>query len=269
MLRGTNLNKRDVAYHSYAMGLWTDVRGTGDPLLVLLHGLNATAAVWEPLDAVVASSWPGRRLLIDLPGHGRSDPLPDYSFGVVAAEVANAIGPISAPVVVVGHSMGAVVALALASGWFGVPIAQVLAVGVKLEWSADDLEAVARARERPVKWYDSREEAEERFLRLAGIESVAASDPSLLAGGVRTADGRFRVAADPRASSIGGPPMRSLMAAAAAPVRLARGERDGMVTVDQLRRFDPQAVDISGAGHNAHIENPSGFARLMPTGGDA
>src|SRR3954469_14448323 len=103
------------------MELWTESRGAGEPLLVFLHGLNATAAAWEPLDAIVAPSWPGRRLLIDLPGHGRSDPLPDYTFGVVAAEVARAIGPVSAPVVLVGHSMGAVVALTLASGWFGLP----------------------------------------------------------------------------------------------------------------------------------------------------
>jgi pimeloyl-ACP methyl ester carboxylesterase len=247
------------------MGLWTEVRGTGDPLLVLLHGLNATAAVWEPLDAVLATSWPGRRLLIDLPGHGRSDPLAEYSFGVVAADVAKVIGPVSPPAVVVGHSMGAVVALTLASGWFGVAIAQVLAVGVKLEWSTDELEATARARERPVKWYDSRDEAEQRFVRLAGVPFEAASDPHLLAGGVASADGRFRVAADPRVPSIGGPPMQSLMAAAAVPVRLACGERDDMVSIDQLRQFDPEAVDIPDAGHNAHIENPSAFARLIPT----
>jgi pimeloyl-ACP methyl ester carboxylesterase len=246
------------------MGLWSETRGAGDPLLVFLHGLNATAAVWEPLDAVIATSWPGRRLLIDLPGHGRSGPLPDYSFGVIAAEVATAIGPATAPVVVVGHSMGAVVALTLASGWFGFPVAEVLAVGVKLEWSPDEMEATARSRERPVKWYASHEEAEQRFARLAGIPADA-SNPDLLAGGVRSVDGRFRVAADPRAPSIGGPAMESMMAAATAPVRLACGERDDMVSVDQLRRFDPDAVAIADAGHNAHIERPSAVADLIAT----
>jgi pimeloyl-ACP methyl ester carboxylesterase len=238
--------------------LWTEVRGAGDPLLVMLHGLNATAAVWEPLDAVVAASWPGRRMLIDLPGHGRSDPLAEYSFGGIAAEVARAIGPATAPVVIVGHSMGGAVGLTLASGWFGVPVARALAVGVKVEWTAEELEAAARTRDRPVKWYDSHQEAEQRFLKLAGI-----SDPNQLAGGVRAVDGRFRVAADPRAASIGGPAMESFMAAAAAPVRLACGELDRMVDVDQLRRFDPAAVVIPGCGHNAHIESPSALARLL------
>jgi pimeloyl-ACP methyl ester carboxylesterase len=243
--------------------LWTEVRGAGDPLLVLLHGLNATAAMWEPFDAVVATSWPGRRMLIDLPGHGRSDPLAEYSFGVVAAEVARAIGPPAAPVVIVGHSMGGAVGLTLASGWFGVPVARALAVGVKVEWTAEELEAAARTRERQVKWYGSHQEAEQRFLKVAGIPEDAATDPNLLAGGVRAVDGRFRVAADPRAASIGGPPMESFMAAAAAPVRLACGELDPMVDVDQLRRFDPAAVVIPGCGHNAHVESPSALARLV------
>jgi pimeloyl-ACP methyl ester carboxylesterase len=245
------------------MELWTESRGSGDPLLIYLHGLNATAAAWEPLDALVAPRWPGRRILVDLPGHGRSGPLPDYSFGVVAAEVAGAIGPVDVPVVLVGHSMGAVVALTLASGWFGLRVAEVLALGVKLEWTARDLEGVARSRDRATKWYATREEAEERFVRLAGIPANAASDRRLLAGGVRAEGGRFRVAADPRAPSIGGPPMQSLMAAAAAPVRLACGERDDMVGVEALRPFDPGAVAIPGAGHNAHLENPSALAELI------
>jgi pimeloyl-ACP methyl ester carboxylesterase len=45
-----------------------------------------------------------------------------YSFGQHAADVAALLRP-GEPVVVVGHSMGGVVGLALASGWFGVDVA--------------------------------------------------------------------------------------------------------------------------------------------------
>ena len=41
-----------------------------------------------------------------------------------------------------------------------------------------------------------------------------ASDPPLLARGVRSARAGFRVAADPRAASIGAPPLRALMLSA-------------------------------------------------------
>jgi pimeloyl-ACP methyl ester carboxylesterase len=247
------------------MELWTEVRGAGDPLLVMLHGLNATAAVWEPLDALIETSWPGRRVLVDLPGHGRSDATAEYSFGVAAAEVARAIGPTTGSVVAVGHSMGGVIAMTLASGWFGLPVASAVAIGVKVAWSPQDLNAAERTRERPVKWYDSREEAEDRFVRLAGLPPEAAADPRLLVGGVREADGRFRVAADPRAASIGAPPMESMMRATVAPVRLACGEFDRMVGVDQLRRFDPASVEIAACGHSAHIEAPSAVAQLIAT----
>src|SRR6266545_2132682 len=70
------------------MAVW--VRGAaGDgPLLVLLHGLGATGQVWDG----VAARWPGGWVIPDLPGHGRSDRLPRYSFGSMAAELAARAG---------------------------------------------------------------------------------------------------------------------------------------------------------------------------------
>ncbi len=55
--------------------------------------------------------------------------------------------------------------------------------------------------------------------------------------------------------------MGALMAQSHCPVRLARGERDHMVTLDQLRAYDPQARDLPG-GHNAMVENPGAVAGL-------
>ena len=50
----------------------------------------------------VASRWPGSWVIPDLPGHGRSDPLPRYSFGALAAAVAGCLDP-GDPVMVLGH----------------------------------------------------------------------------------------------------------------------------------------------------------------------
>jgi pimeloyl-ACP methyl ester carboxylesterase len=44
---------------------------------------------------------------------------------------------------------------------------------------------------------------------------------------------------------------------------LARGERDPMVSLQELRTHAPQARDIPGAGHNAHIENPGAVVALL------
>jgi hypothetical protein len=51
--------------------------------------------------------------------------------------------------------------------------------------------------------------------------------------------------------------MAGLLAAAREPVRLARGQSDGLVTLAELHRLDPDAVELAGLGHNAHVEDPA------------
>ena len=55
----------------------------------------------------------------------------------------------------------------------------------------------------------------------------------------------------------------ALAASASVPVLLARGERDPMVSLEELRMHARQACDIPGAGHNAHIEDPGAVVALL------
>jgi pimeloyl-ACP methyl ester carboxylesterase len=81
--------------------------GDGPPIL-LLHGLGGSAWNWSELAPLLA----GRRLVVpDLPGHGRSDPLPAPSMSGFADAVAALLDE---PAGVLGHSLGGVVALRLA-----------------------------------------------------------------------------------------------------------------------------------------------------------
>jgi pimeloyl-ACP methyl ester carboxylesterase len=83
--------------------------GGDGPPVVLLHGFGGAA--WNFTE--LAELLPGRRLLIpDLPGHGKSDPLPAPSIAGFADVVA---GLLDEPADVLGHSMGGVVALRLAA----------------------------------------------------------------------------------------------------------------------------------------------------------
>ena len=59
----------------------------------------------------------------------------------IAAALAPSLQDIQAPIII-GHSLGAYVALALASGTFGLSPAAVLAIGPKVSWSAADLAAI-------------------------------------------------------------------------------------------------------------------------------
>ncbi len=238
--------------------------GSGSPALLLLHGLGANATVWDGLRPLLARHWPGRWLAPDLRGHGRSEHRAPYSFGAYAADVAALLAQ-GEEVVVLGHSMGGAVAMALASQWFGVAVRQVIAFGVKLVWTTEETAKAQELARAPARWFATREEAIERYLRVAGLAGLVAPDSAAAAIGVVEEGGRFRLAADPRAAAVVGVPIESVIAAMRAPLHLAAGAHDPMVTLEQMRRFDPAAVLLEGLGHNPHVEAPERLWQLVET----
>src|SRR5690606_34252706 len=82
-----------------------DEHGAGTPV-VLLHGVGLDRALWER--CVPALARRHRVLVPDLPGHGRSGPVPE---GVGLADLAEAVaGWMPARAHLVGFSLGALVA---------------------------------------------------------------------------------------------------------------------------------------------------------------
>jgi pimeloyl-ACP methyl ester carboxylesterase len=236
--------------------------GSGEPLLVLLHGLGATGDVWDGWRPWLARRWPGRWLAPDLPGHGGSPPLDDYTFDGFAAAVGGVVRP-DAGVVVLGHSLGGVVALALASGRFPVRVRSVIGLGIKVVWTGEDLDRARAVAGRPPAWFASRDEAATRYLRVSGLAGLLpAGDPAVDAG-LREQDGQWRLAMDPGAFAVGAPDMAQLLARSQAAVTLARGEHDPMNTDEQLARLGAPVVTLPGLGHNAHIENPEMSIALL------
>lgn len=88
--------------------------GARGPQVVLLHGVGLNADVWEPQAEALAASH--RVYALDLPGHGASERLPEgagldeFAARILATMDAFANGP----VLMAGHSMGALVTLAAA-----------------------------------------------------------------------------------------------------------------------------------------------------------
>lgn len=87
--------------------------GTG-PTLLLLHGVTRCGADWQPLVPALVASW--NVITVDQRGHGHSPRATEY---LVTDYVADAVDLISqripTPLVLFGHSLGAMVAAAVAA----------------------------------------------------------------------------------------------------------------------------------------------------------
>ncbi len=237
--------------------------GGDGPTLLLLHGLGATGDVWDG----VAALWPGRVIVPDLPGHGASAPLPAYTFASMAAAVAGAVpGPVHA---VLGHSLGGVLALELASGRHGPPPRHAAGLGIKIAWTPSELERAAALAARPARTFATRADAVDRHLAVAGLTGLVPPDDPRALAGVRPAGEGWQLALDPATFGVGAPDMPALLADARCPVVLAAGEHDHMVDAAALRALFPEAVILAGAGHNAHVESPALLSGIIPAWEDS
>ena len=218
---------------------------------LLLHGLGGSGRVWDGWVAL-GGEW----VAPDLAGHGAAARLSEYTFGAMTEGVAEGLA-VRGGLTVVGHSLGGVVALELASGRYGVQVDRVVALGVKVVWSERELAKAAELAQRPVSWFDTRDEAAARYLRVSGLEGLVDPGDESVDHGLRRERDRWRLALDQAAFGVGAPEMAKLLAASQAHVVLARGELDPMNTDAQLAALHDEVVTLPGLGHNAHVEDPA------------
>lgn len=91
--------------------LATAVEGSGPPL-VLLHGITEDSSFWAPVVPLLAP-W-ATVVSVDLRGHGASPSADGYALEDMADDVAAALD-LPDPPVVVGHSLGGLLAVVLAA----------------------------------------------------------------------------------------------------------------------------------------------------------
>jgi len=242
--------------------LYAEQQGPDDaPIVLLLHGLGVNGAAWDGVRDALPE---GLRVVVpDFAGHGRSPRETNYSLGRHAANVAALLTP-GARVRILGHSMGGAVGLILASGWFGITVERLVTIGMKMGWTTE--ETAKMGRPYPVRWFDTREAAAERFLLVTGMSKAARPEARVVEHGiVQDEDGRWRLACDPETVRVVGPETPALIAAAkasGAEIHLVCGTEDPMVGLDEMRAFDPAATQLPG-GHNLHVETPAAVAGLL------
>ena len=236
-----------------------------DPTLLLIHGLGATSGVWH--DVIEAVDWPGRVVAPDLAGHGSAEWTGDYTLGGLAAGVAQHVDP-GEDVLIVGHSLGGGVGLALASGIFRPDVRGVVALGVKVTWSDDDIAGMAGVAAKGVRWCETSDEAVQRYLRNSGLVGLVAPDhPSVthavVAGDAAAGESGWRVAQDPMTFAQGKLDMAGLLGAAKCPTIVGAGADDAMVSGADLRAYIEDARICEGAGHNVQVERPDWVVGLL------
>lgn len=234
--------------------------GTDGPLVVMVHGLNANGNVWEPLIAA-AKDWPGRFLVPDLRGHGRSFHRAPYSYAGYAADIA-ALCKQNEEIVVVGHSLGGTIAVALATGWFGVTVRHAIALSVKTRWSAEEINKMQALARREGRRFAGRHEALDWHLKVSGLNGLIAPESPLAANGIRRIDDSYGLAADQKIYAATGPAVEDFAGIAKAPIHWAVGTKDPMVSADDLRSVTAQPELIEG-GHNVHVEQPELVWRMV------
>jgi pimeloyl-ACP methyl ester carboxylesterase len=246
--------------------------GTGEPL-VLIHGLATTREIWGRVAPELARS--RRVVVLDLPGFGKSQAVgPGFELGAVADRVARGLAAhgIRAPYDLVGHSLGAGIALTLAAS---------------RPRAVRRLVLVAPAGLAPLPFYVSRVLAAsaEPVLgirrRLAPLTDTGWGRRLLL--GLAAADGarlapleaRLMVLASASAqrtaealATITAADLRPALREAPAPLGVIWGAADRTVPIrhaDAIRHERPDAdvVIVEQAGHVPMIEQPDAFAAAL------
>ncbi|MEM8564348.1 MAG: alpha/beta hydrolase [Pseudomonadota bacterium] len=243
--------------------LYSELSSGGDDLLLLLHGMGATADVWSPFIAEKPTGWGGRVLALDLPGHGASPRLERYAIHLVAqavAEVINHVRRVDSRLWVLGHSYGGVVALALAdeaNGLVGGAPDHLFALGVKSVWSAQELENMHALAQKPPRIFTDSEDAQARYLKVSGLAALGEVGALCGARGiVEVNPGQWQLSHDPAVNAISAPDLPALTDGLAGRFSLAHGEDDDFVSPEDLASIDPGLSTIEGGGHSVMVNNP-------------
>lgn len=248
------------------------VASASGPPLLLLHGVTSRWQTWLPVMPSLALRWQLHAL--DLRGHGASGRMPgayrinDYADDVVAA-LQREIG---APTVIVGHSLGAIIATAVAARVPELVRAVVLEDPPLAAFRHEQL----RERSEHAGFVALRDLARGNLSPDDMLTALSARRPELDRAGVRawaTAIG----ALDPDVLTLivedrakVGYEQDDCLRRISAPTLLLQGEPSlggALIDEDALRAVDllkqGTYVKLPHVGHGIHTVDPSGFCRVV------
>jgi pimeloyl-ACP methyl ester carboxylesterase len=248
-----------------AYRMWGGPGGRG---IVLVHGGGAHSRWWDHIAPLLAAD--RRVVAVDLSGHGDSGRRESYTFDAWAGEVlaVAADAGLVAPVVI-GHSMGGVVALRLAS-LFGSRIEGAVVIDSPLRDPAPEEQAARRQRTfRLLRPYPTREAILARFRPVPDQPVLGYVADHVAATSIRQVDDGWIWKWDPAVFNSREAPMAPLsrLDCRAALFRAEHGilsaEMSDLV-YDRLGRVAP-VIEIPVAGHHVMLDQPIALVAALRT----
>jgi len=247
-------------------------RAWGDPAMrtiALVHGGAAHSRWWDHIAPLLTAGW--QVIAIDLSGHGDSGRRDSYSLDTWAREVLAVVADAgtAASSVVIGHSMGGLVTLRLAT-LAGSRIAGAVAIDSPVRDMAPEDRAARQHRAfGPLRVYPTREAVIARFRPIPDQPTLAYIADHVAATSIRPAEGGWTWKFDPRVF-VRDHLTPELLTKLDCRVALFRAEhglvtpQQGEVIYDRLGRVAP-LIEIPVAGHHIMLDQPVALAAALRT----
>lgn len=250
---------------------WERWVSPGAPPVVLVHGTSAHSAWWHHVVPALIDAYDVTAL--DLSGHGDSGRRESYSMAAWSDEVLAVVAAVyGGPALIVGHSIGGLVAAGAAAREPGLVTAVILVDSVVDLPPAPPVDA---GRPRGARVYPSLEAAVARF-RLEPPQPVAGQavlDYVAARSARRVPDG-WGWKVDGRIYDVVGPQRATLLdglAGVRCPAAVVRGEHSSLVGPDAAgvlaRRWGRPVphYTVDGAHHHVMLDEGPAFARVLRT----
>lgn len=247
------------------------------PLLLLLHGGNQSAHSWDLVSLHLADRY--HIYALDQRGHGDSEWARDaeYAPDQMARDALALIAQEGAAApIVVGHSMGGMVAMRLTALEPTLPRAVGL-VDVGPEVSQRGAETIRKFVVRNTE-FDQLDQFIDRVVAYDPFRSREHIERTARYNLVQRSDGRYvsksdRLLHDPEFRQRARPDSERRDVAQgfhafAGPTLLIRGERSNILEAEAAKRFvaglpNARLVEVSDCGHNVHSQNTPGFLEAL------
>lgn len=232
----------------------------GEKGVLLIHGGAAHAQWWDHLAPFLATT--RRVVAIDLSGHGDSGRRASYSLDIWTEEsqaVCEESGIAELPVIV-GHSMGGLVALRAASRW-GEAIAGVITVDTPIRTVAPEVAAASQhSAFGPLRVYPNRAEILARFRPIPDQESLPYIKSYIAEKSIREVQGGWTWKFDPKIFSQSWLEPSELVGISCR-VAMFRAEsglvEDEMVkTIHENINLVADVIEIPDSGHAIMLDQP-------------